>query len=159
MEGKKPVHSHVFEIVVIAILLVILIIVVTMCFYYGIRKSQCYSYASPWCYKDFACCDNIDEIFTAQKAKTTLPLCINPIYKWDLLQDQKLAAVPVSEGKCTGDDTSGCINPWTKGDSAFFNSDGQPLSGACTGPGVPTGVPCNDPSGAYNNSGNATVAT
>jgi hypothetical protein len=139
-------ESHTFEVIIIAILLIILIIVFTTTIYFYNRRYQCNNYTSPWCYNDWACCSNISDIYAAVNAGNTIPQCQNKHYKWDLLQQQQLSSV--DSGPCTDYDnvvctsTTNCTcpNAWSKGNNAFFNTDGTAKK-QCVGPDG-SGAPC-----------------
>lgn len=47
--------TEIFEVVIIVILIIIIVILATMAADFARRRRDCYTFASPWCFKDWTC--------------------------------------------------------------------------------------------------------
>jgi hypothetical protein len=47
--------TETFEIVIIVILIIILVVLATMAIDFARKRSDCYTYPSPWCHNDWIC--------------------------------------------------------------------------------------------------------
>nr|QBK90787.1 MAG: membrane protein [Pithovirus LCPAC201] len=47
--------TETFEVVIIVILIIIIVILATMAADFARRRRDCYTYPSPWCFKDWTC--------------------------------------------------------------------------------------------------------
>jgi len=128
--GKQ--ESNTFEIIIIAILIIVLLIFLTTTLYYLRRRAECFTYPSPWCYRDWICED----------------LPEDEQNRWDALRKLNLAGVPSTSGRCfigdNGQTTSQCVNQWCpSGNNNNLCFAGPQASETCTGPGG--SAPCSTP--------------
>ncbi len=130
--------ENTFEIIIITILILAIVVLATLTVYYARRRTECFTWPSPWCFRDWICPG----------------LAPDKQNRWDELISLGLAGVPRTTGICypgplsdssnMPNISSKCTNAWKQ-----FLCGGQSPTGGCvpskncTGPDM-TG-PCNVP--------------